>query len=110
MPQPPGSIVVPLLSRPQTGVHMDTYAMVFTAALLTIAMVDTVRARANRGIDREDAIYRVLCVYACAHNDSTLRENAILLQAAVCSNPECLLEEKDTQAPEHKTYSLSPSS
>lgn len=89
---------------------MDTYAMVFTAALLTVAMVDTVRARANRGIDREDANYSVLCVYACAHSDSTLRENAILLHAAVSSNPECLLEEEDTQAPEHKNYALSPSS
>lgn len=89
---------------------MDTYAMVFTAALLTIAMVDTVQARANRGIDREDAIYSVLCVYACTHNDATLRENAILLHAAVCSNPECISEEEDTQAPEHKTYSLSLSS
>lgn len=41
---------------------MDTYAMVFTVALLTIAMVGTIRAWANRGTDREDAIYSVLCL------------------------------------------------
>ena len=88
---------------------MDTYTMVFTAALFIITTVGTVWARANRGIDREDAIYSVLCVYACAHNDSALRENAILLHAAVCSNTECISEEEDTQAPEHKYCSLSPS-